>query len=794
MRRDRKRRLAGRLISILTLVIMICSAGPAFADNGDVEYLPHEPVYGVSDIWYMLLDTANTAYGWEFPYSDRFFEDPSSQFSLRFAQGSLGLALSAFRCNSGIIDNAYKVYLTEAGFTDLYDFGYDKPTTEDSLSGVIGMKKIDDFTVIAAVTCGQGYSKEWAGNFKVGTGVRHDGFNSAAGMLEDHIAHYISDKGIEGKKKLWLTGISRAGAVGNITAADAIDSGEYEDVYAYLFGVPRTTKEPGAYKGIYNINGQYDPVAATPFQSWGYERYGTDLYTPAQESDVNFPVYARKAKAIGDMMAKDGFRNNPEVNYQLRLIMEGMNEIFTSSEDYAERLQPFILKAMRESENKDWIGILITAMQEVQPRNARERAEIKRLINYLSYVAGQHMRAKQRQVEDGSWKPDESLAANLVIEHRPTTYIKWLFSQSDPQKLFSCSIESRRMTFIGDVGVEVYRDGKGVSAIDNKGNIYVPGEEREGADNGARGTFLMRNGNQTTLSLPEDADYNVVMISPRGGTVTVFDLLVSPEHLESEAGKLYIGRVHPGRYLIAVGAGEAPGEPVEMGGIADPSHFSEKRFNYSPTAVMGDELEATKGVFLSLSGAFILVRGIVCGLGILLLICLAIDIVHSIKRKRGHPAYSDWFVIVPHLICIAVFAVLTQYLSFYMFAVAGARAQCAAVTVFFIFLLALRGAIRSRKPMHYLITLALLAGVHITGLYYNRLPIDSYSALNSIVFYIIVGLLSTLAVRMFRRDKKPVTEGPKAEDSQEKGSLTDGIMTEGPAAEEQPEETLTEDK
>ena len=41
-----------------------------------------------------------------------------------------------------------------------------KPTEQDTLSDVIGMRKIDDFTVIAVVTCGQGYQNEWAGNLQ----------------------------------------------------------------------------------------------------------------------------------------------------------------------------------------------------------------------------------------------------------------------------------------------------------------------------------------------------------------------------------------------------------------------------------------------------------------------------------------------------------------------------------------------------------------------------------------------------------------------------------------------------
>lgn len=41
----------------------------------------------------------------------------------------------------------------------------------------------------------------------------------------------------------------------------------------------------------------------------------------------------------------------------------------------------------------------------------------------------------------------------------------------------------------------------------------------------------------------------------------------------------------------------------------------------------------------------------------------------------------------------------------------------------------------------------------MTGVYYNRLPLDSFSKLNMALFFLIVILLSILAVRMFIREK-----------------------------------------
>ena len=91
-------------------------------------------------IRYPFLDTKTVTYDWNFPYTDDFFRRPSNKFSITLAQASLGLALSAFRSTANVTEPQYESYLRGAGFTDLYAFGYDQPTTESSLSGVIVSK------------------------------------------------------------------------------------------------------------------------------------------------------------------------------------------------------------------------------------------------------------------------------------------------------------------------------------------------------------------------------------------------------------------------------------------------------------------------------------------------------------------------------------------------------------------------------------------------------------------------------------------------------------------------------
>ena len=56
---------------------------------------------------------------------------------------------------------------------------------------------------------------------------------------------------------------------------------------------------------------------------------------------------------------------------------------------------------------------------------------------------------------------------------------------------------------------------------------------------------------------------------------------------------------------------------------------------------------------------------------------------------------------------------------------------------------------------------AMLALVPLTGLYYNKLPIDSFSVGNMVLFFVLIGSLSIVAIRNFRREK-PGKEIPAA--------------------------------
>ena len=725
------------------------SARLVFADESILEY--------TQNIYFSYLETGAVLNSWSFPYSDRFFEIPSSQFSDKMAQGSLGLAVSAFR--STRFEEQYETYLHQAGFYNLYPFGYDKPTGEDTISGIIGMKEIGGRTVIAAVTCGQGYKKEWAGNMKIGKGYRHQGFSTGARKLERHLADFIEKNNIEGDKVLWITGMSRAAAIANITAADAIQSGEYDDVYAYLFGVPRVTKKPVKYPGIYNICGQYDAVPAIPMQSWGYERYGIDLYTPSQEADDSFPLYALEADAVGNALDGKGFRNNPEVNYQLRLIIEFMSELFDGSDDYVERFQDIMVRAVNRHGDEEAMEILTDAFRTLKPKNKKEQKRIMTAVDYISYIVAQHMRADQRQINDGSWDPTESLNSNLMLEHRPSTYVKWAFSDLYPEEKYMSPIESRRVTVNGKVDVVVYEGDYALTGINKYGRVYAPDPDVPPEISGEHSIFAMRNGDETIVNLPNDYEYSLVINADDSREVSYLDVIVTPENLVPENVTIHMMRLtNGGTVMMDAVPGKPLTEPEVLRG--NYHHVSDTEYTYSPTVIMRNELQATKGAFLSLGTAITLLRFIGVGLGVMLIVCAVIGVRHRRKVKKGeHAPYSNLYVIIPHIICIVVAAAMTQFSTFFLFTVPAVRAQCATITMIFITLLSIRGFLRSKKPMAFLVAVLMGMLAYCTREFFNDTDFSTFSVINMLAYFSLIAALTGIACWTFRSQDKDTVAG-----------------------------------
>ena len=273
---------------------------------------------------------------------------------------------------------------------------------------------------------------------------------------------------------LVVSGFSRAAAVSNLTAADMIDTGRFEDVYAYLYGVPRTTRAEDHfdYRGIYNICGKYDPVTMIPMETWGYERYGTDYYTPAQEMDSQYMIYTIYNSITNYDLTGDMFYFNPEINYQLHLIIEFLNELFPTSADYAAKFQDTLMRYWTEADPERIGSILMSALSAMKELDQREAYSSEIFIDYLTYIMSRHLKGNTAQVDRGLWNPDQKIAENVLREHMPYTYICWMFSDIDLEMLLVGPWTTRRLSFFGNVDVEVWEDGFFLSGLDKNGEIY----------------------------------------------------------------------------------------------------------------------------------------------------------------------------------------------------------------------------------------------------------------------------------------------------------------------------------
>ena len=462
--------------------------------------------------------------GWKFPYADEWFTSPAEIFNRELAKGSLGLTVSAFSNNEKIgLELQYETYLSGAGFKDIHAFGYDIPRSADSLAGVIAHRKIGEITLIAVAARGFGYGKEWAGNLDLGEGTVHAGFRRAARILEDELDAYLARFPADGPVRIWISGFSRSAAIGNLAASDWIASGNYDAVYAYLFACPRVTKDPKAYPGIFNIIGTQDCIPQIPMQTYGYERNGKDLFLPSMETVTDFAEMRNIASETSRKLYGKDLIVNPENNLMLRLFIGFMARVFPEAEEYEEQF----LNRMFETnstwnENESVASLLpgalygLTGIQIPEDRKFL-MSTLGQLSSYLLFrFTGI---GNSDDIRDGYWDPNESAFVNIVREHKPSTYITWVFSALSDEKVFRPA-QKERIIFIGDCeALTVSRDGE-IKWTLKYGTVKKTDDDAAG--------WVQSKSSTAIVILPTDDDYTV-SVDTRNGSLQAFDVMISPD-------------------------------------------------------------------------------------------------------------------------------------------------------------------------------------------------------------------------------------------------------------------------
>ena len=577
-----------RLLCVCLLLIVLVSLLPLPGAAGAGEPLMLEATYRATK--------SSTLRHWRFPYTDDWFTKPASSYQHGLARASLGMALAAFRDVTGDMDERdvpIRRYLTDAGFEGLQSDQYDITPTIDTIATMIGRKSIGGFTLIAVAVSGGGYENEWLSNFTIGDGERHKGFNDASQKVQARIRQYLASQELTGDVKLWISGYSRAAAVSNLTAADMIDSGLFADVFGYTFATPRTTKQPVKHKSIFNIVGKFDPVPCVPFADWGYQRYGNDLYTPAQETDSDYHVKKAAADVVSRELTGQAFWNNPAINNQLHTVMDYLLGILKDSGVYAGHMQDIMIRMWQDKSINNIYGALADVMMDAELISESQHYELEELLEYLSGVAYDTAAGSIFGLPGTHWNAGAGMTDNIAHEHVPDVYVAWLFSADDPDRLFTASDAYMRFVCQGDVIVYILgADGRFLWRVDEHGSISsepmddtfdasLPVSERAQL-------FMERRGTQTILTLPKDGDYMIVLEAVREQEILYFGTEYSVNEIKGELKKLHYINAEKGKQYIAFSHADWFDDRSErLFGEEDYSYeVFDESLPYSPSVIM----------------------------------------------------------------------------------------------------------------------------------------------------------------------------------------------------------------
>ena len=240
-----------------------------------------------------------------FYYDDSWFYETAYNFQIGLTRMSMRVALAAFQSKTKPDDNIRYLY-DELGYNNIIT---DYPTPQDdSIGYAIASKNVEKdgetISIICVAIRGGGYGQEWAGNFNVGVGIYHAGFDIAANTVVDAIDEYINDneKYLADEVKIWVSGFSRAAATANLVGykldEGAIDGIKPENVFAYCFESPQPTRDstaPRRYK-YSNITSVLNPIDLVPkvapsYRNWDFTRYGVSCYVPGAETVYNYDSY-----------------------------------------------------------------------------------------------------------------------------------------------------------------------------------------------------------------------------------------------------------------------------------------------------------------------------------------------------------------------------------------------------------------------------------------------------------------------------------------------------------------------
>ena len=445
------------------------------------------------------------------PYSDSWFLKPSSEYNHLLAQASMGLTVSSFRYYStdgSPQDVNVKDFMNQAGFRDIRSYDYDRPSGRYTIASSIGHKEIlssdgKSYELISVGIAGQGYRDEWLSNFSIGDDTIHTGFADAADDIYDRFFGYIAANNLDEKNiRVWVSGFSRSAAVANVFSAKLIDTEWFdpEDIYAYTFATPATTKDPkkGEYSSIFNIVGRMDPVPMVPFRAWGYDRFGITFSTPCQETDSEWNLKKKKANIVFRQLTGLDFWNNPEMDSTLHQCMEYLMQIVPSSKIYYLYLQDQVISLWKDKSPLNILRKLFDLSEDPNLINDSNRDMANELLDYICFSG---VFAVSGENEFRAWQDKVTAGANIMHEHTPDVYLAWVMSDTDPEKIYCSNPDYSEISVYGPGDVTVF---------DDSGNSFTVFEDYSKPAAGASLKFAYdKTGEQVNITIPNDRQYSI---------------------------------------------------------------------------------------------------------------------------------------------------------------------------------------------------------------------------------------------------------------------------------------------
>lgn len=331
-------------------------------------------------------------------YSDSYFSHSAAQYDPSLATMSVSLAMAAFSRDGGGWGVKYEnaaALLRDMGFTEesiRYNSFFAETPRADSIAVIAGNKPVtvngQPCTLIALAVRGGNYGLEWVSNFTLGPEGTHAGFAKAGDDALDFMKEYISEQGITGPVKIWVTGYSRGAAAANLLGA-ALDEGALsntgitctpEDIFVYCFECPAGAvraeiTDPSLYGNIFNILNRNDPVPYLAPDILDFCRYGTDVYLP--EPDTYAGDYeAARSRMLSVFFGLDSAEPGMDLSFRLNKFPFLDVPLESGSASDAADVPPLLTQGMFLQNITDHLAGEIIGSREIYAAEYEDAVEI----------------------------------------------------------------------------------------------------------------------------------------------------------------------------------------------------------------------------------------------------------------------------------------------------------------------------------------------------------------------------------------------------------------------------------